>query len=613
MATTTNAVVSVREHMKTQGLDAYIVPSSDAHMSEYVAHADKRRAYLSGFTGSAGTAVVVAAPVKAALLWTDSRYFLQAAKQLLSHPDVDGAPCTCGECWRLMKSGPETPTVEAWLAKELPKESIVGVDPRHVSLQWFNRVNAALEAAGKHLKLVNVNLVDLVWENKPVYPLSPIEIYSTEFSGQSFADKLTKVRVAIVTKKADVMLVSSLDQVAWLLNIRARDIPCSPFVRAYVAVELTMATLFVDAKQVSPQLEEYFCKMVTIQPYEAVGDYLKAVCADKKQVMLDNGSANMSLYSAVPMDQRIAADSPITMLKAEKNQTELDCLRQIQIRDGVALAQLLSWLEDEISKGTHLTELDVVDKLEYFRGLQKDYAGPSFETIAASGPNGAIIHYEPTKEDFAVVSKSMFLLDAGGQYLGGTTDTTRTVHLGEPTPHERDCWTRVLKGHIALASAIFPSGTNGASLDVLARFNLWKVGLNYGHGTGHGVGSFLGVHEGPQGIGSWATTPFKPGMTVTIEPGYYEEGAFGVRLENEAVVVPSTKFVKPQFLCFDCVSLVPFQAKLIAREIMTADELEWLNAYHAACRKFVLPLLDPNTVDGARAIAWYEKQTAPLV
>jgi Xaa-Pro aminopeptidase len=591
---------SFRSALQKESLHAYIIPTEDAHQSEYISESDKRRAWISGFTGSAGTAVVT---LKEAALWTDGRYFLQASKQL------DSAH------WKLMKSGlPETPSMENWLKQVLPPSSSVGIDPRLFSKASATRLENALKGAGHTLKALERNLIDEVWTDRPAPPSASVFIHPIQYAGQEFPQKLQAVREYLSRSKADALVISSLDEIAWLYNLRGSDISFNPVFISYAVVTGDKAFLFIDPRKISEDVRKHLGSHVELRGYEDVFPFLRSLSADGKRVSMDSTRCNLFLFNSVAAEHIVADGSPITLPKALKNPVEVEGLRQAHLRDGAALISFIAWLEAELEKGnTSLTECSVSDKLEEFRSKQKDFVSLSFETIAGSGPNGAIIHYKPEESSCAPVTKNhLFLLDSGGQYRDGTTDVTRTMHFGTPTAQEKAAFTRVLQGHIALDLAVFPRGTSGGKLDVLARMPLWKAGLDYRHGTGHGVGAFLNVHEGPQGISfreGALGVALQPGMTVTNEPGYYEDGAFGIRIESVLIVKEANtphRFGDIPYYGFEHITFSPIQTKMIDLALMSEEDIKWVNDYNAECLHKVGPLLSGAPLD------WLKKEAKPL-
>ncbi|EFJ06918.1 hypothetical protein SELMODRAFT_186551 [Selaginella moellendorffii] len=591
-------------------LDALIVPSEDAHQSEYVADRDKRREFVSGFSGSAGLAVITK---NEALLWTDGRYFLQATQQL-------------SERWKLMRIG-EDPVVESWLADNLESNASVGVDAWCVSVSNAKRWREAFAKKGIELVKTERNLVDEIWKDRPAQPVSPVTIQPLEFAGRSVAEKLADIRGKLSQERAFALVVSTLDEVAWLFNLRGSDVMYNPVVHAYAIVTLDSAFYYVDKHKITAEVERFLTEnQVVIKDYEEVVQDLDALVSCPEEVIdgkgliwIDPNSCPLKLYPDIPADEMLLQQSPIALSKALKHPAELEGLRNSHVRDGVAVVSFFAWLDNQMQEiygapgyfletktslkrkspeVEKLTEISVSDKLEEFRSTQKHFRGLSFETISSVGANAAVIHYAAKPESCAELDPdSIYLCDSGGQYLDGTTDITRTVHFGKPSPHEKACYTQVLKGHIALDSAIFPNGTTGHALDVLARVPLWKSGLDYRHGTGHGVGSYLNVHEGPHLISfkpQARNVPLQASMTVTDEPGYYEDGKFGVRLENVLIVKEAQtahNFSDKGYLCFEHITWVPFQRKLIDMSLLSPEEIAWVNEYHVGCREKLGPHL----------------------
>ncbi|KNE58607.1 hypothetical protein AMAG_04170 [Allomyces macrogynus ATCC 38327] len=637
---TTAHLAALRALLTERNLHAYIVPSEDAHQSEYIADCDGRRAFISGFTGSAGLAVVT---LDQAALWTDGRYFLQASQQLDSN-------------WILQKFGlPETPTKEAWLADVLPPSSRVGVDPTLLAIRAAEALQSALENAGHELVAVADNLVDAVWgDDRPATPNNPVTVLSVEFAGRTVEDKLAAVRAELAKPLRTMgaptataapapsapkslgdatghgLLLSALDDIAWLFNLRGSDIAYNPVFFAYALVTADEAILWVDDSKLNDEVHEHLAAAnVTVRPYTAiVADLTEThvpafeTQANVSKFVID-GRCSLALVEALGKDRvHIVSRNPVTSFKAVKNAVEVEGFRQSHIRDAAALVSYFAWLEDElvVKERTDIDEVDGSDALEEFRSKQHNFVGLSFDTISGSGPNGAIIHYKPEKGACRIIDADhVYLCDSGAQFKDGTTDVTRTLHLkGTATDFEKACYTRVLQGHIALARAVFPKGTSGFSLDILARAPLWQVGLDYRHGTGHGVGHFLNVHEGPHSISPRTGSldvALVPGMTVSNEPGFYHEESdehrgFGIRIEN--VIVVKEANTPHQFggayYAFENLTMVPMDKNLIDLSLLSVDEKQWLDAYHAECWEKVSPLLEEES------IAWnyLKKATTPL-
>lgn len=581
---------SLRALFDKHGIDIYIVLTQDPHESETPARADRRRAFISGFTGSAGTAVI--SRTKAALA-TDGRYFLQAGRQLDKN-------------WTLLKQGViGVPTWQEWVANELLANpgSSVGIDPSLCSYGEYKALAATLEKydLGDALVPVRPNLIDLIWEDRPKQSETPVKILPLQFTGKRFQDKLADLRKTINAKRGLGFLVSPLDDVAWLYNLRCDDVPYCPVFRAFSYVTADKAILYIDEIKITDEIRKYLGKDVQIKPYEDVFSDSKQAhlsllahnvkarsITDRRNILVSQG-VSWALYDALGGQSNVTIiASPVELAKSIKNPVELKGHQRAQIQDGVALIRYFAWLEKELHNGnTTISDYDGGVKAESFRSEMENFVGLSFETISSSGANAAVIHYSPVPESKNMIDRDqIYLCDSGGQYLDGTTDTTRTMHFGTPKSEEILAYTLVLKGHIALASIIFPEGINGYQLDVLARQHLWKYGLDYRHGTGHGVGSYLNVHEGPMGIG------IKPGLgdnaihignVLSNEPGFYKDGYFGVRIESVVKVkeVNTPKnFGGKRYLGFETITRVPLCQELIDVSLLTDDEVAWVNAYH---------------------------------
>lgn len=566
-------------------LQAVIVPSSDAHQSEYLAPCDLRRAFVSGFTGSAGTAVITQ---EKAALWTDGRYFLQAEKELDSS-------------WVLMKMGvKDTPCIEDWLNSVLPKNSNVGVNPYLFASNSWNKMSKMLSTKGHQLIPTTSDVVDAVWKEKPETPSNPIILLENDITGRSISQKIEKLREVMKKNSAEWLVLTALDDIAWVLNMRGSDIEYNPVFFAYLVVGTKSVEIFINKKLVTEKVKLHIesVENVVIHDYDAMLDFLKNNCASHKVCLVDGSSH--AVVSAIPSQNRVmASNSPASLMKAVKNPSEIKGMKEANVRDAVALCQYLHWLDNEVPNGG-VTECSAARKSLEFRQKQDKFVSLSFGTISSSGSTGSIIHYSPSEEDDRPVTASeVYLCDSGAQYLDGTTDTTRTVHFGVPTDYERECFTRVLKGHIELAKCVFPVGTKGYMLDTLARMHLWKTGLDYMHGTGHGVGTFLNVHEGPIGIYIGNSSriiqvasdvELMPGMVITDEPGYYENGKFGIRIENAVLCVEADvpyHFSGKKFYTFEPIAYVPIQKKMIKKELLSDDEVHWLNNYHKKCLEIV--------------------------
>ncbi|RWS28994.1 aminopeptidase-like protein, partial [Leptotrombidium deliense] len=596
----------------SEAIQAYIIPSFDAHQSEYISNSDRRLAFISGFTGSAGTVVIT---LDDAALWTDGRYFLQAEKQL-------------GQNWTLMRDGlPDTPSQSEWLNKVLPNGSRVGVDGMILAQSQWQPLSQQLESGGNQLVAVAQNLIDVIWEDRPAPPAAPIFPLPLSYSGETWQKKIGYVRDEMKKKKASAVVLSALDETAWLFNLRGSDIDFNPVFYAYTVITLDNVYLFVDEMKLTAESLKHLhlnnspCQenglSVELRPYKIILDFLKwYVSQNTGKIWVSNQSSH-SLVTLIPETRRISDSNPVLIKKTMKNDIEVERMRLAHIKDAVALCEFYAWLEDQVTKGGDVTELIAVDKLEEIRKSQEDYVGPSFETILASGPNAAVIHYKPTEDtNRQLTTSEIILCDCGVQFKDGTTDVTRTLHFGTPSDFEKECYTRVVKGHIALALAIFPKLAKGTSLDSYARKPLWDVGLDYRHGTGHGVGVFLNVHEGPIGI-SPRQRPndigLQEGMILSNEPGYYEDGKFGIRIESLVLVKKAeTKynFGDTNFLKFDTITLVPIQTKLLDPSLLTSEEIEWLDNYHQQCREVIgKELKEQGRTHGYQ---WLLKETQPL-
>jgi len=586
---------------------ALIIPSSDAHGSEYLAECDKRMSYISHFTGSAGTAVVT---LEKAALWTDGRYFLQAGKEL-------------DENWTLMKMGQkETPEINEWLNEVLPPDSIVGCNPSLYASGSWKSLAESLSSNGHSLEPTAVDFIDEIWADQPPKPETPLRIVDTlEVAGVTTSQKIEEVREQMQQKKADWLVVTALDDVAYLFNMRASDIQYNPVFFSYAVVGLTSLHLFMKPSRMQIHEIKEKLHMTTLHKYEEIFDFLKNICSNNK-TWFGRNSSHKIISCVNAKNSIVTTDNPVAEMKAVKNQTEIDAMKRCNITDAVALCRFFRWLEQEVPKG-NVTECSASDKVLEYRKEGHQFVTPSFGTISSSGPTGSIIHYKPNRDDDRPVKAAqIYLVDSGGQYISGTTDTTRTMHFTQPTSYEKECFTRVLKGHIQVARSVFPTGTKGYMLDTLARSSLWRAGLDFRHGVGHGVGCNLNVHEGPIGIyigNSPRITKVaenvdvKPGMFITNEPGYYEDGKFGIRIENLLLCVPvETKynFGGKQFLGFETIALVPIQQKMIEKSLLNKEEIEWVNKYHTTVKKVVgRELKKLNHMD---TYEWLLKQTDPL-
>lgn len=577
-STINNRIAALRAHIAQEQIQAFIIPSTDPHLSEYVAPHWQSREWISGFTGSAGTVVVTA---KDAGLWTDSRYFLQAARQLE------------GTCITLYKEMlPETPNIPEFLSAHLQEGDCVGIDGKMFSAEEVEHLQKELKKSGIRIKSI-ADPMQLLWTDRPAMPLAPAFVYDTKYAGMSFTEKLPAVRQAMEAAGADSLLLSALDEIAWLLNIRGNDVHCNPVVVSYLLIEKDNVNYFVQPQKVTPELAEYFsANGISVHPYEEIGDYLNSFNAHS--ILMNPAKTNYAIYSAIrPGCLIINGASPVALLKAIRNKQEIAGIHAAMQRDGVALVKFLKWLDEAVPAGKE-TEISVDKKLHTFRAAQPLYMGESFDTIAGYKEHGAIVHYEATPEtDVTLKPEGFLLLDSGAQYLDGTTDITRTIALGPLTEEEKTDYTLILKGHIALAMAVFPEGTRGAQLDVLARMPIWKERMNYLHGTGHGVGHFLNVHEGPQSIRmNENPVALQPGMVTSNEPGVYKAGSHGIRTENLVLTVPAGEGMFGKYLKFETLTLCPICRKGIIKELLTAEEIGWLNDYHRTVYEKLSPDLN---------------------
>ena len=588
-------IARLREAMREHEVAAYLVPSSDPHQSEYVPDHWARRRWASGFTGSAGDLAVW---LDGGGLWTDGRYHLQARQQLR------------GSGLRLFPVGEkDTPTIERHLAKSLPREAAVGVDPAVIDMRRARRIVRTLAPAGVALKTIDENLVDVVRGPVPgrrarasVVPLP------ARFAGETSASKLRQVRRAMRERGADALLVTTLDAIAWLFNVRGSDVAYNPVVIAYAVVTSDGAILHFDRGKLDAAASAHLRRTARIEPYAAIRRTLRGLGRRRAAVWIDPETTSLMCARLLDGARPILAPSPIPRMKARKNEVELAGIRSAHRRDGAAMVRFLRWLERTVPAG-EVTEMSAAAKLDGFRSEGEHFRGPSFPTIAGYADHGAIIHYSVDEEsDVPLRPEGLFLVDSGAHYLDGTTDVTRTLLLGgRPTDAQRDAYTRVLKGHIALATARFPAGTTGSRLDTLARAPLWQSGRDYAHGTGHGVGAFLNVHEGPQSISHRSTeVALEVGNIQSNEPGYYEPGEFGIRIENLVEVVRDEATAPRDFLRFDTLTLCPIEKRLVDPGLLNADERGWLDTYHAR----VLDTLGPDLDRGDRA--WLERACTPL-
>lgn len=584
----------LRELMKREHLSAFIFPSTDAHQSEYVADHWRGREWISGFNGSAGTAVVT---MKSAALWTDSRYFLAAEEQLA---DTE---------YQLMRQKMEgTPTIAEWLGKELQdvQSPEVGLDGMVNSYNYVKDLSNSLRKLGGITLRTNLDPLEQIWENRPSLPANPVEIQPLEYAGETLASKVVRIRKSLRELHADGMLVSALDDIAWTLNLRGTDVHCNPVFVSYLLIESDKVSLFVDDNKLSPEVKQYLQdNQVSLYNYNKVEKCLESY--SEYNILLDGDETSYYLWKTVKCQEIVAAASPIPAMKAVKNEAEIEGYRSAMLKDGVAMVKFLKWLKPAVEAGGQ-TEISIDEKLTSLRAEQKLFRDISFDTIAGYAQHGAIVHYEATPEtDVVLKPEGLILIDSGAQYQDGTTDITRTIALGTVSEEMKHIYTLVLKAHIQLELAKFPDGASGTQLDAVGRECMWREGYNFLHGTGHGVGSYLCVHEGPHQIRmEWMPTPLRAGMTLTDEPGLYLAGKFGVRIENTVLISDymSTEFGK--FLQIEPLTLCPIDTTPIDVDMLLPEEIDWLNAYHHSVYEKLSPFLDEEEKK------WLENATKPI-
>jgi Xaa-Pro aminopeptidase len=583
-------IAALRAHLAAQKLDGILIPRTDVHQGEYVPDCDARLAYISGFTGSAGLAVIGAAK---AALFVDSRYTLQAPAQTDTaiFEVVDTTTTSPGD----------------WIAASLPSGTTLGFDPWLHTPGMLDSLKAPLEKAA--IKLVPAeNPVDTLWEDRPAPPLGPIEVLGHNRTGKSAGDKLADLRKAMSDESADASVFTLPESLCWLFNIRGRDVPHNPFVLGFAIVPAEgTPTIFVPENKLTNENRAALNGIANLREKGEFATALEDLAKAGKSVLFDPATApeQVKMILADGGAKLIEKRDPVLLPKAKKNEVELAGMREAHKIDGVAMARFLAWLDREAPKGT-VTEIDIVKQLEAFRRDEPSAVDVSFETISGSGPNGAVVHYRVSeKTSRKLVPGELMLVDSGGQYLSGTTDITRTMATGPVTAEQKDRFTRVLKGMIAISRARFPRGTTGAQIDILARQFLWQVGLTYNHGTGHGVGAFLSVHEGPAGIAPRYTIPFEEGMVLSNEPGFYQEGQYGIRIEN-LIIVRQSEIGEGKYLEFETLTLAPIDKRLIDPALLDPAERDWLNTYHARVMAEIGPRLSGEDRE------WLEQATAPV-
>ncbi len=591
----------LRDELRREHLSAFIFPTSDPHNSEYTSDHWKGREWISGFDGSAGTAVVT---LTSAALWTDSRYFIAAKEQLK------------GTEFQLMKMRIEgTPTIAEWLGGELADadDKSVGIDGMLSPASMVQALTMELRQQGGITLCTSFDPLQRIWKDRPPIPENPVEIYPLEYAGESCREKIARIRKALREKHADGMLMTALDDIAWTLNLRGTDVHCNPVFVSYLLISTKTVTLYINKVKLTSEVRQYLKEEgISTDDYAKVRQGLQDYF--EYNILLDPDEVNYTLYQSTKRDI-VAEESPVKRMKAVKNEREIAGFRAAMLRDGVGMVKFLKWLHEqqlsnfaENGATPRLTELSISEKLETFRAEQRLFRGISFDTIAAYQEHGAIVHYEPTPEtDIPLRPEGLILIDSGAQYMDGTTDITRTIALGPLTEEQKRVYTLVLKGHIQIELCKFPSGVSGTQLDILARQAMWREGLNYLHGTGHGVGSYLNVHEGPHQIRmEWKPAPLVAGMIVTDEPGIYLAGRFGVRIENTLLITPYKETEFGKFLQFESLTLCPIDTTPILTDMLLPEELDWLNSYHHIVYERLSPMLD----DGERK--WLQQATKPL-
>ncbi|MFJ7935261.1 aminopeptidase P family protein [Sporosarcina sp. NPDC096371] len=584
-------IEKLRQVMKENQMDAYIIPSFDAHQSEYVAEHWKGRQWISGFTGSAGTVVIT---LEDAGLWTDGRYYIQAEKQLE------------GSGIRLFKMDPGVPSYSEWLADVLHEGNSVGFDGTVFSTNMVKKMEKDLQAKKIVLKM-NQDLIGDLWEDRPEIPKGPLFTHDVKYAGKSRVEKLNEVREEMKNKGANYYILTSLDDIAWLLNIRGADVPNNPVVIANVIVAEQTCTLFIDACKVPSSVKSTLeAEGIELKAHQELQTFLGNISSEDV-AMLDPNRTNITLYNAInDHTKKIESPDITTHLKAIKNDVEIKNMKQCEIKDGVAMVKFIKWLKNNVDK-EEITEIAAEERLEDFRSEQEGFVGPSFDTIAGYKEHAAMMHYKAEKEtQFTLKNEGLFLVDSGGQYYDGTTDITRTIVLGALTDREKRDYTLVLKGFIALSSVKYLHGTTGANLDVLARQPIWQYGIDYKCGTGHGVGFFLNVHEGPQGIRNNNYVPFEKGMVITNEPGIYLEGEYGIRIENLLLVVEDETTEFGQFMKFETTTYCPIDLAGIHTDMLTESEKQWLNDYHQEVYTKLAPHLTEEECE------WLKEETREI-
>jgi Xaa-Pro aminopeptidase len=591
-ATVRPRIAALRRWMAAEGLAGFVVPRSDQHQGEYVPACDERLAWATGFTGSAGSAVVL---VDKAALIVDGRYTLQSAAQ------TDTTVVTPVQMAAQSES--------AWISANLPAGGTLGFDPWVHTPEQVDRLRQAAGMAGGTLRAVTPNPIDRLWDGRPARPAAPVTLHGGKLAGETARAKIARLRAALAAAKCDALVISDPHNLCWLLNIRGGDVPHTPLALGYGVVRRKgPVDVVMDPAKFAPAVTDALAGLAAIKPPSAFDALLAQLGKARLTVRLDSASGALAIRTAIEAagGKVDAGPDPVSLMKARKNRAELAGARAAHLRDGAAVARFLSWFAGEAPKGA-LTEIDAAAALERCRRDTNALKELSFPSISGAGPNAALPHYRVTNGSNRVIGPGIFLIDSGGQYEDGTTDITRTLAVGAVTDEMRDRYTRVLKGHVAISRAVFPKGTSGAQIDALARQPLWEAGLDFDHGTGHGVGSYLSVHEGPQRIAKLGHTPLEPGMILSNEPGYYKEGAYGIRIENLIVVEPrAIAGAEREMYGFETITFAPYERSLIAPKLLTRDERRWINAYHRTVLRKIGKGLD------GEALAWLRLACAPI-
>lgn len=585
----------LRRLMRFHGVGIYLVMEQDEHRSEYVADTDRRIRYISGFTGSSA---FVSIGMQWAELATDSRYYIIASKQL-------------SPAWTLRKLG--KPGVQNWddaVVETAIREGVeIGIDPKFINATLAETINSKLQRAGRALKPIDTNLIDEIWVDKPALPAAKIVTQPFQYSGKLASEKLRECRESMHEYKVKSLIVYSLEEIAWLLNLRGADVPYVPVFKSFLIISESIVTLYVDNTKLSLNLSHHEGVKVLVKDYDLFFEELPKAAAP---IWVPNEGSWLIYKKATthsPREKLLTDISPVNTLRAIKNTAEIEGIRQSQLKCSLSIVRYFAWLNSHIDDG--INEFEGAEVLRRIREKLPDFRGNSFETISAAGPNASAPHYAPTSESSAPITRdNVYLLDSGSQFLQGSTDITRTVHYGVPTKEHRRAYTLVLKGHLAVATCVFPRGTSGWKLDILARQFLWQESMDYGHGTGHGIGSYLNIHELPLGIGmtNGPESVLRPGHFVSDEPGFYKDGEFGVRLESDILVIPhSTDSSGKEYLTFEIMTLVPYELKLIDRSLLTEKEVKFINSYHSKCYENLRPYLS-----GEDELSWLKRTTSPL-